>query len=351
MDQRKALQWVRKYIHLFGGDPDNVIIWGESAGGGSVLHHVIADNGNTSPALFKNAIGNSVYLGATFKWNHPVPTAAYNIAVQPAGCGSATNKLNCLRSKPYEPTLRNAVQAIMDAQAYANVPWHFVFDNKHFHESKFATERLDRNKPLNGKRILVTNTANEAGLGFLPLNINNNNLAEFMKNFWTTAPRSLINSLLNLYLTSDFADERQLAVVVFQDARLICPGLWLNEAFTSQVRKSWKGTWAWAPALHAMDLAYYYFANVADLVSLTHFENWTGSIASFILHGDPNVVRRNPTKNVVWKRWEGYSQRPWDKYFDVDANNISNTQNVRTSAAQIQRCKKVFPSTSFQGLP
>jgi para-nitrobenzyl esterase len=56
MDQIAALQWVKKNIAAFGGDPDNVTIFGESAGGVSV--HLLL----TIPAakgLFHKAISES----------------------------------------------------------------------------------------------------------------------------------------------------------------------------------------------------------------------------------------------------------------------------------------------------
>lgn len=55
-DQTAALRWVRDNIAEYGGDPDNVTIWGESAGGGSVLALLGAPG---AEGLFHKAIAMS----------------------------------------------------------------------------------------------------------------------------------------------------------------------------------------------------------------------------------------------------------------------------------------------------
>ena len=59
LDQEFGLQWVQKHIALFGGDPDRVTIGGESAGGGSVMQHAIARDGNLGTTLFQNVSRSS----------------------------------------------------------------------------------------------------------------------------------------------------------------------------------------------------------------------------------------------------------------------------------------------------
>ena len=54
-DQRLAIEWVAKYIHLFGGDGNNITLIGESAGAGSIMQQITAFGGQRGVS-FQGAI-------------------------------------------------------------------------------------------------------------------------------------------------------------------------------------------------------------------------------------------------------------------------------------------------------
>jgi para-nitrobenzyl esterase len=94
MDQQAALRWVQRNIARFGGDPRNVTIAGQSAGGLSVLAQMVSPGAR---GLFQRAIVQS----GTFALNQrPLATAeaAGQTFATAVGCPDQTAA--CLRSVP-----------------------------------------------------------------------------------------------------------------------------------------------------------------------------------------------------------------------------------------------------------
>ena len=58
LDIIASLKWVNKIYLIFGGDPNNVTIFGESAGGHNVLSLMVATQ---AKGLFHKAISQSGY--------------------------------------------------------------------------------------------------------------------------------------------------------------------------------------------------------------------------------------------------------------------------------------------------
>ena len=53
LDQQAGIQWIKRNIAAFGGDPDNITVFGQSAGGGSTLIQVASPQ---NKGLFQKAI-------------------------------------------------------------------------------------------------------------------------------------------------------------------------------------------------------------------------------------------------------------------------------------------------------
>ena len=80
LDIISALEWVNNNINLFGGDPKNITIFGESAGGHNVLSLLVSKK---AKGLFHKAISMSGYtesisLADAYKQEYKSPTSNYS---------------------------------------------------------------------------------------------------------------------------------------------------------------------------------------------------------------------------------------------------------------------------------
>ncbi|KAG6460769.1 hypothetical protein O3G_MSEX012194 [Manduca sexta] len=78
-DQVAAMRWIKKNIRVFGGDPDNITIFGESAGAAAVVYHLVSP---MSKGLFNKAIMQSGSAMSPWSLHDPTPTTSDLIPIK-----------------------------------------------------------------------------------------------------------------------------------------------------------------------------------------------------------------------------------------------------------------------------
>jgi len=115
-DQQMALQWTHDNIRNFGGDPGRITIFGESAGGFSVMWHLVNE---VSKSLFQAAIMESG-TNALSWFFQPYEDAKtyYEDRAAILGCpDTGDERLDCLRKLPAKDFLISFTQDYMDIRA------------------------------------------------------------------------------------------------------------------------------------------------------------------------------------------------------------------------------------------
>lgn len=165
MDQIAALKWVRRNAAAFGGDPGNVTLFGESAGGGSVLTMMTSPlaAGLIHKAVIESGGGRSSLMGDRYV-DRQGPTGmpsgeSVGLAfAKSAGIeGSDAAALAALRKLPADAIVAGLNMASMGTPTYAGP----MVDGKVVVESPGAAYEAGR-----GAKIPVMAGANSADIGF-----------------------------------------------------------------------------------------------------------------------------------------------------------------------------------------
>ncbi|KZS94245.1 alpha/beta-hydrolase [Sistotremastrum niveocremeum HHB9708] len=112
LDQHAALAFIQSNIAKFGGDPDKVTIWGQSAGAGSVQALLMFPPAKPS---FRAGIADSStgpFKSSPFPQQYDEPGKPFSRLLEGTGCKSGPGSVACLQAVPFE-TLRNLSNSLI----------------------------------------------------------------------------------------------------------------------------------------------------------------------------------------------------------------------------------------------
>ncbi|XP_064469209.1 cholinesterase 1-like [Ornithodoros turicata] len=244
-DQRLALLWVHDNIRQFGGDPERVVLMGQSAGAISVGYHIISP---LTRHLFKRAImqsGTPFYKADENKITGPDKV----IKIASRLCGSSalgmSSAVACLRKQPAKALLREA-SSILGLKSSSFVP---ISGDDLLPEDPLVVMHNGSMEPID----LLIGTTDQEGTYFLqklyqaigvrdPFEMSNAQHAviiQFLMNYtlWET-PGDLLTQFLRS--TKDGSQPRDVVDTLAEavgDVAMRCPTLYFSD-FVSQHNSS-----------------------------------------------------------------------------------------------------------------
>ncbi|KAJ7342585.1 alpha/beta-hydrolase [Mycena albidolilacea] len=295
LDQKAALVWVQKYIGKFGGDPTRVTIWGQSAGAGSTMFHLVGDGGANGNVLFHQAMGDSPSLSFLPHYNDTFTEDLFSQFVGFVGCsGTGSAIMACLRAAPTDAlalagnkTLANLTSSLFPFAPIAD--GQFIQDRpvEAFRSGKFARVPVLFGSNTNEGALWCAGLANPAANTANP-NATETTVYNCIAGQFNTFTQASFQTALALYPLATYNNSFDLQVQqMYGEMRYICSAVMITGAAQNFGLKAYQYHWD-NPTLgsdHGFEL-YAFFAGTqtfddADQTLVNTMRRYFTSFATF----------------------------------------------------------------------
>ena len=234
LDQRFLLSWIQQHISQVGGDPSTVSAWGESAGAGSILHHLVLNDGSTNPFFSRALLQSPAFV---LQWDREgVLNDNYKaFASQVPECPSL--EISCLRSlPPNSASLINANQNFTTStfQNTGLIPFGPAVDGKLI--KHLPANELAGGKYFHGlKSIVISHVEDEAAI-FVPSKASaDSDFTTFVSNFMpqsTLAP--VRDAIATQYPAEAYPNVKARLNALIRDGSFTCNNWQLFQAYSDK---------------------------------------------------------------------------------------------------------------------
>ncbi|PTB57004.1 hypothetical protein M431DRAFT_4098 [Trichoderma harzianum CBS 226.95] len=358
-DQALLFQWVQEHIGKVKGDKSQISVWGESAGAGSILHHLIREDGQVDPLFNTFAVQSPAFEWAWDNSQDGRLDGIYKKFSNLAGC-KAEYDIDCLRAAD-SSTLISANQELFEQVRKTGLfPVGPAVDGKWIKSIPAVT--LSKGKHWNGiKSAIISHCENESA-HFTPKHVDSEEkfdtfLNEFLPGQRLEPQRRAIKKQYDCKLTFGGDYQKCLAAII-QHASFNCNARYLFDAYPDESYMMSYGYPITQYAYHASDIIPLFASNAEQVEHLLRKTGVPGFLAqgyaepliakvsphlrqyfaSLAIYGDPNkpLQRGIPDwpiadgsddelRNVMRVWWRGLE----NSYFELS----NDTQNLRSACS------------------